>query len=434
MNKKNNKGFTLVVVLAVTIILIVIIFIAFNKIKSSTHKAKMNSFKSSALSYRKAVLSKISQDIFESESLDTGYFTVSKLSEYNVTVNGQMPTGGFVLVSDSKIIYSCLEYEKSYSVIMKSNGDVDVNHEKCELAQTWTFNYTGEAQTFRTTKAGYYLFELWGAQGGSNNSAQGGKGAYTSGVIQLDANQEMYVFVGGVGSSVYYNEPRAGGYNGGGQAYGQSYGSRNWGSGGGATDIRLVNGDWNNELSLNSRIMVAAGGGGAYYDGGNYHGGAAGGFTGLIGAQWSSDSYCYGEGGTQTSGGRITTNCNRSSSYNNALTGSFGKGGDCPGSCAGGGGGYYGGSRSGHVASAGGGSSYISGHTGCVAITSSTNQAPRQGCQDGTTDYACSLHYSEYVFVNTVMLAGNEDMPSHNGLNTITGNTGNGYAKITLIY
>ena len=31
------------------------------------------------------------------------------------------------------------------------------------------------------------------------------------------------------------------------------------------------------------------------------------------------------------------------------------------------------------------------------------------------------------------MISGNDIMPSYDGLSTITGNTGNGYAKITLL-
>ena len=68
------------------------------------------------------------------------------------------------------------------------------------------------------------------------------RGAYTNGIINLTKGTILYVYVGG-----------SNGYNGGG---GQSSDR----PGGGATDIRLIEGvDFN---SLKSRIMVAAGGGG----------------------------------------------------------------------------------------------------------------------------------------------------------------------------
>ena len=52
-------------------------------------------------------------------------------------------------------------------------------------------------------------------------------------------NQQLYVYVGGTSSTI------DGGYNGGGNTekyanWGQGYG------GGGATDVRLISGEWNN--------------------------------------------------------------------------------------------------------------------------------------------------------------------------------------------
>lgn len=94
----------------------------------------------------------------------------------------------------------------------------------------------------------------------------------------------------------------------------------------------------------------------------------------------------------------------------------------------------------------GGGSSYISGYTGCVAITSQTNITPKTGCQTGTTDNNCSVHYSNKKFTNTIMIDGsgylwtNEkqtktQMPKPDGTkyNLGEGNQGSGHAKITYI-
>lgn len=103
---------------------------------------------------------------------------------------------------------------------------------------------------------------------------------------------------------------------------------------------------------------------------------------------------------------------------------------------AGGGGGYWGGVsyNAGAGESASGGSGYISGHVGCVAITSSSSTAPKTGCDNGTTDINCSYHYSGKKFTNTILLAGTEtSIPTHDGTSTMTGNSGNGYAKITYI-
>ena len=79
------------------------------------------------------------------------------------------------------------------------------------------------------------------------------------------------------------------------------------------------------------------------------------------------------------------------------------------------GGGYYGGASCGGGYIGGGGSSYISGHTGSVAIASADDvvqpRSPRldsQGvaCTDNSSDALCSQHYSGKVFFDTVMIDG----------------------------
>ena len=96
--------------------------------------------------------------------------------------------------------------------------------------------------------------------------------------------------------------------------------------------------------------------------------------------------------------------------------------------------------------SGGGGSSYISGHTGCVAITSNTNTTPKSGCKTGTTNNNCSIHYSGKIFNDTVMIDGSgyswtnvkstkKPMPKPNGktYELGQGNPNNGIAKIYFI-
>ena len=212
-------------------------------------------------------------------------------------------------------------------------------------------------------------------------------------------------------------------FNGGGQVI---HLDTHWSSdevgtcGGGATDIRLTNGDWDNFNSLKSRIMVAAGGGGrGYHSSGSYYPGAGGGINGQD--AYGEHKWTFaGTGGTQTSGG-IAYNSTKFVETN----GLFGKGGKGYGSYdggGGGGGGYYGGSG-GVVDSGSGGSSYISGHSGCKTITSTSTST-------NISHSSSPNHYSGKVFTNTVMKAGNESMPSPTG-GTETGHSGNGYTKIT---
>ena len=151
-------------------------------------------------------------------------------------------------------------------------------------------------------------------------------------------------------------------FNGG--AIGTSYAS----SGGGATDIRLVSGNWNDFDSLKSRIMVAAGGGGATTWSRGSYGGAAGGLFAYDVPYYATGSWGYtlNTGATQTSGGVgfVSSNAGR-----HGQSGKFGIGGNgntSSGYGGGGGGGYYGGAGGGDggpmTCSGSGGSSYISGH------------------------------------------------------------------------
>ena len=153
------------------------------------------------------------------------------------------------------------------------------------------FSFTGKSEKI-TLSPGIYLFECWGAQGHSENDPQyGGRGAYVKGILKNKRIRNFYLFVGEYGKSGSQDYV----FNGGGA------GDR---SGGGASDIRLTDGSWDDFDSLKSRIIVAAGGGGP--DSGE-KGGPGGTINGI--------SSSHGQGGFQTKGG---------SGYFN---GSFGKGG-----------------------------------------------------------------------------------------------------------
>ena len=270
------------------------------------------------------------------------------------------------------------------------------------------FDFTGDVQMFTAPQTGNYKIELWGAQGGTTNSSYpGGNGAYTTGELSLVKGDKIYIYVGGQPSD------NNGGYNGGGN------GSVGYAGGGGATDVRLSSGAWNSADSLKSRIMVAAGGSGGYYNSTTPSLSKAGVAGGTInGLETTASGTCVSKGGTQTAGGTCSTNA--------AVSGKFGIGGNGSGTAAtGGGAGYYGGAgRYGldNASSVGGsGSSFISGHSDCDAIKS-------DGTPSGT-----NTHYSNKVFTNTVMIDGNSSMSNPRGVGNINGNTGNGYARITLV-
>lgn len=249
-----------------------------------------------------------------------------------------------------------------------------------------SFAYTGGEQEYRVLAPGYYKLEVWGAQGG--NSTYGGKGGYTSGVIKLNKGDKLYAYVGSMGPS---NETttNVGGYNGGGYS-GNKSGTNSYG-GGGATDIRISNGLWNDTTGLNNRIMVAAGGAGTTSslttnagDGG-----------GLIGGNGTSSNSTYNKstylpiGSGQSAAGFAYGTTARAGSFGYAYQSntSFWGGG--------GGGGYYGGGN-GNGTTGAGGSSFISGYAGVNAITSSTDRTHTNN----------TLHYSNKYFINGKMESG----------------------------
>ena len=293
------------------------------------------------------------------------------------------------------------------------------------------FAYTGEQQEFIVTESGYYKIELWGASGGDFDEFTGGKGAYTSGTIYLEKGEVLYFYVGGAG----VEGTLAGGYNGGGNAD-ILYGS----AGGGATDVRLIDGAWNNSASLASRIMVAAGGGGAnnrnqWGDCGYGAGNGGNGGT-VVGSDGSTTNHTInnctygwniGTGGRQKEGGLQITYNSEGEEIKRSATASFGIGSSGQ---SGGGGGYYGGGYSGH-GGAGGGSSYVSGAFQAIAVTSETDITPKVETYSQMSD---SFHYSGKIFENIHMYFGNWNMPSYTSEQTMVGgNVGNGYARISLI-
>ena len=338
-----------------------------------------------------------------------------------------------------------IEYEQDFGIhIVATDFDLLTAN-----AMRNEFLYTGNPQEFTAPADGTYQIELWGASGGNVGPYIGGKGSYTSGYIALKKNQKLYVYVGGSGA----RETNAG-YNGGGSI---ASGSEKYGGiGGGATDIRLVGGTWNNFNGLKSRIMVAGGGGGANYRNitseeesklyGSGHGGSAGGLIGYDGesesfqapqgeSYKSANFHAIGGGGTQVLGGTKKGYNNNLELLSSAITGGFGVGTNPEQSA--GGGGWYTGSQS-SSGGAGGGSSYISGHLGCQAVN--------QNSVSSSISHKANSEYDSYVFSNTLMIDGEgyvwnsttrptqkQTMPN-NGVTTIEGgNIGDGYARITYL-
>lgn len=284
------------------------------------------------------------------------------------------------------------------------------------------FDYTGSVQT-ATLTPGRYKLECWGAQGGNSNQSNGtygngGKGGYSTGILNVSTNTTIYITVGGQGQNDVFNTRTAGGFNGG----GDGYGTHNFGvggGGGGASDISLTSPVFSHSSyfinnirdtnSLLSRIIVAGGGGSAGYDVSNNaaNGGAGGGTTGQDGL---SNRVYHGTGGKQTTFG---TGGSSEEPNRYSVQAKFGCGASASNStdvAPGGGGGWYGGGL--HCDSAGGGSGYV--------YTPTTASNYPSGC----------LLNSAYYLSNAQTIAGNQSFPSPTG-GTETGHSGNGYVRIT---
>ena len=284
------------------------------------------------------------------------------------------------------------------------------------------FDYTGSVQT-ATLTPGAYKLECWGAQGGNSNQSNGtygngGKGGYSTGILNVSTNTTIYITVGGQGQNGVFNTRTAGGFNGGGDGYGTNN-SGVGGGGGGASDISLMSPVFSHSSyfinnirdtnSLLSRIIVAGGGGSAGYDVRNNaaNGGAGGGTTGQDGL---SNRVYHGTGGKQTTFG---TGGSSEEPNRYSVQAKFGCGASASNStdvAPGGGGGWYGGGL--HCDSAGGGSGYV--------YTSATASNYPSGC----------LLNSTYYLSNAQTIAGNKSFPSPTG-STETGHSGNGHVKIT---
>ena len=231
-----------------------------------------------------------------------------------------------------------------------------------------------------------------------------GAGGYMSGIITLRKRTKIFVAVGGKGEFTKAHAPY-GGYNGGGNAL--IWNDMGTASGGGATDIRLLENDFYH------RVLVAGGGGGTdnretYGGSGGYPDAQAFGagssfYSSPIASQLYGFSFGQGESGSSVK-----------SSHPNATNlgyGAYDVGG------AGGGwfGGFIGGSGSG--GGAGGGSSFIL-KKGAHLPTNPIKRYTDKYILKEEKDYAFTGK-SQYYFTDIAYATGIW--------------SGNGFAKITLI-
>ena len=259
-----------------------------------------------------------------------------------------------------------------------------------------------ESQEYIVPEGGWYKVELWGTQGGGN----GGKGAYTGGVIRLEKDEKLYFYVG------KHSDNNVGGF---------------------AAEVRTVNGAYTEFSSVESAIMVAAGGGtestaaGGTLYGYNNKMESYGGFINVSGNKKDFSLLPLrteaNDNKNNTNGTLIgyTKDYEVSSLSNTILNKAYGE--HIPVSHVGenGGGDGFVSSNS----SAIGGTSYIAGYAGCFGVSKGlTTSTSRVEYYDHTYDASDPL--SEYIYSNTMIKAYYFiDATMLPGVNT-----GDGYAKI----
>ena len=396
MVKDNKKGFTLIELLAVLIILIIIIFIAIIKVRNSSVKTQEDSIKANAISYLKAVNNAATEvDITTVSPLGDGILTVSDLGSLNVKVTGTKPDNGYVEMTDFEVTGSCLMYG-SYKITYQNGTYSSPEKGVCEIPQiNAEFACTKSEKIYHVLRDGKYKLEVWGAQGGGSqiNSMSGlgvgGKGGYSSGIINLTTSDTLYVYVGCEGKNSSKGIA-VGGFNGGGSSWSEQSDDPA-GGGGGASDIRI------NSNSLYARVIVAGGGGGGGEDSetGGYGGGTTGGGN---------------KAGNQTAGG---------------VGAVFGLGAHTPNDGGAGGGGWYGGgtNNGSQTFPTGNSTSDTDGGSGGSGfVFTSSSIVPSGYLLDET-----------YYLESSQLIAGNQSMPNKTGEGNVTGNEHSGYVKITFI-
>ena len=119
--KEKNKGFTLVELLAVIVILALIALIATPIILNVISDAKKQAAKDSAYGYMDAVEKYIISSELEDKSIKDGTYSVEELNSMGVSVKGSTPNNGTIKIENKEV--------KSYDIgidgYVVSNGEVE---------------------------------------------------------------------------------------------------------------------------------------------------------------------------------------------------------------------------------------------------------------------------------------------------------------------
>lgn len=117
---KNSKGYTLIKILGVIILISIIIVIIIPKISSSIENAKQNKAIKNVLNYINATKEYYDDNVSESDFiLKNGKNYIETMDSY-IDVKGTRPISGYLTISNEKIIYAKLCIS-SYKIVYINN-------------------------------------------------------------------------------------------------------------------------------------------------------------------------------------------------------------------------------------------------------------------------------------------------------------------------
>ena len=324
----NKKGFTLVELLAVIIVLAILVLLAIPRVIKFMESSRVNAFAVEANQVIKSARNAYGDKLLTEEEVPSPIcYTVAELIKLGYLDASDEDISGAVVIDfansgnadDKEVIYTYLSkpgyyvkkndpagkykiynsdvvkrdgtslFKKCVSACVATDGGLsiicdsedltgDVNPDEpvitcdLEVGTEWDFAYKGSIDSFEVPCNGKYRLEVWGAAGGSAQwGGGGGKGGYAVGDIEFLKDEKFYVTVGGAGKTdgpgFQGQGTVPGGYNGGsnGSVQGNTNGNNNYGSGGGYTHMSRTDTLYPATESRNIYISVNGGGGGAAY-------------------------------------------------------------------------------------------------------------------------------------------------------------------------
>ena len=277
----NKKGFTLVELVAVIVIILIMMFLGISNLIPSVERNTKKSFLTEAIVISEGARNRFQDDrlnnvtvqdsLFNSDSKKTCYIFESALKNKYVTKYSTKYVGSVevcheldceyqtkIWLTDGEHYLNGVVTDKTLS---KSDIDKKFNNDyyltcgvnPLDLDPEYNFEFIKSEEEIVIVRDGIYSLEAWGAQGGRYTTYRGGYGGYSYTEVELHKGDKLYINVGGEGTL------KAAGYN---NAAGPS-GTSSPAGGGGATSITTKSGFLSSKVLLDYVLIVAGGGGGA---------------------------------------------------------------------------------------------------------------------------------------------------------------------------